>query len=282
MEDHQHSQADALEQIDEDLGHVVLKSRPARIFTMLVHIEVESSDVGEREQDCNNGICASLVSQRDHYFAKLLSLPADSSLHLHKEPDDQQNHNDSLAQENKANDVNGLVDTVIEGISFAPWRVRWDANDCNEDKKWKSDRSKKQLSGILQFFLDCLGYVRVAVPVADAYRQLYCDPVLDKAHAEVRSQLHQCQVPLHRIKSPIPDYYVESSANGDQRVCIEQENGEILVLLLPHQYHPNVSQCERNQQNINNDIQVVYHQVSNRLNVRPVPVFFSPIFEVSR
>ena len=117
-------------------------------------------------------------------LAMELHLTFDCSLRLDKQPDDQEDHHEDLAQERVAKYLLHGAIVVIERI-FALTRMRCD-NHCDYIREeCKSCDCKEEAPGNAQFSLGFLGNICFASGVVDAISQFKSDPVLDHAHAEL-------------------------------------------------------------------------------------------------
>ena len=134
-----------------------------------------------------------------------------------------------------------------------------------ESNKHQSDYCKKHEPCKAQVFLGRLGDVGVHFAISNANCQLKGDPVLDDAHAKLCSLLDVVYVENDRTGHPLPDDDYRSNGDSQKCVYVKSEDGEIFVLLLLDQYHPDISQCKHNENQIRCNEQVVHHNEGDLL-----------------
>ena len=144
VEEHQHSHAGPLEQVDRGLGHLYRKMGGDHFPTVGELVEDEPADVRQAEDDGYDRVGASLSPQCVGDLAVLSCSPfsVDGSLGFYEEPDHQKRHHDDLAQETISDYVpcQALVGKGIPFIFFGASEHK--VNDCKGNTCCGNDGKK--------------------------------------------------------------------------------------------------------------------------------------------
>ena len=102
------------------------------------------------------------------------------------------------------------------------------------------------------------------------YRQLQRDPVLRCPYTQFGDLLNPDKIVDSGTRIPLPNEVNQPKRSCDRRKAVKSENWQVLVLLLPQNYRPNVEGDQDDQQGVREYQQVDGDKVSDESGSWPV------------